>query len=287
MSTKQTIKSKEEILEKHLECNPMKPIQHSILNKVYAAMEEYHSQFKTDFQIAWEMLDTRDKPFFLNEIRSLINLLLKEEITMSKFVEELNTCAYKWRSQFRPIDDGDVEKWIEDWKRYSEMELTELDEQKQIGNLRPGAKVKIEWQNLDGTELCIDYGYAFLTPFQDDGIDDYFIHVPSPDNSSGKGNVPPEWQHINQLLSNRLVKKIIIEPDQLLQSSHQKELDELAEILKVYIAAIDNIYNHNEDTRAAVIRYFGLHHPPIPEWFRKYIPVETQLKQQSPEIKNQ
>ncbi len=55
------------------------------------------SEQKNDFQIAWELSQTKDKPFFVDAIKKLLNAYDGEEISFSKFVEELNVAAYKWR----------------------------------------------------------------------------------------------------------------------------------------------------------------------------------------------
>jgi len=53
------------------------------------------SEQKTDFQIAWELSQTKDKPFFVDTIKKLLNAYDGEEISFSKFVEELNVSAWK------------------------------------------------------------------------------------------------------------------------------------------------------------------------------------------------
>jgi len=51
---------------------------------------------KTDFQIAWELSQTKDKPFFIDIVRALIRSYDDEEISLSKLVEELNIMSVKW-----------------------------------------------------------------------------------------------------------------------------------------------------------------------------------------------
>lgn len=51
---------------------------------------------KTDFQIAWELSMSKEKPFFVDTFRTLLNKYDKEEISLSKFVEELNVSSVKW-----------------------------------------------------------------------------------------------------------------------------------------------------------------------------------------------
>lgn len=90
-------------------------------------------------------------------------------------------------------------------KKYSLKELTKLQWKKLVGTPSAGRMVRIYWR--DGV---IDYGYLFLLPECDEADGDYLVHVPQPDNSSGIGDAPPIWQHINNLLSNDLVKRISV-----------------------------------------------------------------------------
>ncbi len=90
-------------------------------------------------------------------------------------------------------------------KKYSLKELTEPQWSKLVGIPSPGKMVEIYWKGG-----IIDYGYLFLLPECDENDYDYFVHVPKPDNSSGIGDAPPIWQHINNLLSNDLVKRISV-----------------------------------------------------------------------------
>lgn len=53
--------------------------------------DEYH-------KIAFSIAGTRNKPFFIDTFRKLLNQFDKEEISMSRFVEELNVTAVKWAS---------------------------------------------------------------------------------------------------------------------------------------------------------------------------------------------
>ena len=52
---------------------------------------------KTDYEIALELSQTTNKPFFIDTIRKLIAEYDNENISLSKLVEELNTSAYKWQ----------------------------------------------------------------------------------------------------------------------------------------------------------------------------------------------
>lgn len=78
-------------------------------SKVLAAMDEYAASRKTDFQIAWELSQTKDKPFFIDTFRKLLRLYDKEEISLSKFVEELNIAAYKWHESYAASQGKDRE----------------------------------------------------------------------------------------------------------------------------------------------------------------------------------
>lgn len=57
---------------------------------------------ETDSQIAWKLSLSRDKPFFIDTFRALLNQYDKEEISLSKLVEELNVAAYKWAITYKP-----------------------------------------------------------------------------------------------------------------------------------------------------------------------------------------
>lgn len=102
-------------------------------------------------------------------------------------------------------------EFLAEHKKYGDIDLTEAEQIKLYGMPHPGATIKIHWQDLKGKDVCIDEGYMILLPFQEGEIDDYFIHVPRPDNPGGIGNSPPEWSHINKLLKNKLVKYLIVE----------------------------------------------------------------------------
>lgn len=49
-----------------------------------------------DIKLALKIASTRDKPFFVGMVRELVNSYLKEDISTSKLVEELNITAFKW-----------------------------------------------------------------------------------------------------------------------------------------------------------------------------------------------
>lgn len=102
-------------------------------------------------------------------------------------------------------------EFIAEHKYYGDIDLEDNEQQKLYGMPHPGATIKIHWQDKKGRVVLIDTGYMILLPFQDGQIDDYFIHVPRPENPGGIGNSPPEWAHINRLLKNPLVKQLIVE----------------------------------------------------------------------------
>lgn len=102
-------------------------------------------------------------------------------------------------------------EFLAEHKKYGDIDLTEQEQCKLYGMPHPGATISIQWQDEKGNDVCVDTGYMILLPFQDEHIDDYFIHVPEPDNPGGIGNAEPEWAHINKLLKNKLVKHLIIE----------------------------------------------------------------------------
>ena len=101
------------------------------------------SDQKTDFQIAWELSQTKDKPFFVDTIKKLLNAYDGEEISFSKFVEELNIAAYKWQQSHRDCEElkkenDELRKEIEGlkisldstWNLYEEQSkrISELEE---------------------------------------------------------------------------------------------------------------------------------------------------------------
>lgn len=99
------------------------------------------------------------------------------------------------------------QQFIKEHKTYGDIELTDQESGKLKGMPFPGATVNIYWNSPDN---IVDTGYLFLLPFADRDIDDYFIHVPKPENPGGKENSEPEWAHINKLLKNDYCKKIIV-----------------------------------------------------------------------------
>lgn len=101
-------------------------------------------------------------------------------------------------------------EFLAEHKKYGDIDLTEEEQKKLYGMPHPGANIQIHWQDKKGKDVCIDEGYMFLLPFQQDEIDDYFVHVPKPENPGGIGNVDPEWAHINKLLKNPFVKYLIV-----------------------------------------------------------------------------
>ena len=58
----------------------------------------------------YQFLVGRDKPFFIDTFRSLLNQYDKEEISLSKVVEELNVQAYKWHLGRHGLTPDDADK---------------------------------------------------------------------------------------------------------------------------------------------------------------------------------
>jgi hypothetical protein len=69
----------------------------------------------------------------------------------------------------------------------------------------PGGKVEIQWTDRE----IPDYGYVFTLPTMDLDENDFFIHVPRPENLGGIGDAPEVHIHSYELASFDLVKKII------------------------------------------------------------------------------
>lgn len=85
-------------------------------------------------------------------------------------------------------------------EKYQYAEISDQQQSKIKGEIKLGARVSIKWKGRNFK----DKGYIFATPECDDDLDmnDVFIHVPSPDNEDGMGDVPPAWCHLNSLLLN-------------------------------------------------------------------------------------
>jgi hypothetical protein len=98
-----------------------------------------------------------------------------------------------------------MKELIKEYKKYTSKELSKSQWAKLEGHPSAGKMVRIYWK--DG---IIDYGYLLLLPERDENDFDYLIHVPKPDNSAGIGDAPPVWQHINNLLSNKLIKRVSV-----------------------------------------------------------------------------
>lgn len=94
-------------------------------------------------------------------------------------------------------------KEIEDYQN-SEIDDNLFD--KLEGETMPGAHVEIFWKKRDET----DTGYVFVLPNQTWDEGDVCVHIPKPDNSDGMDDAPEVHIHISNLLSNKLVKKIVV-----------------------------------------------------------------------------
>jgi hypothetical protein len=116
------------------------------------------SEQKTDFQIAWELSQTKDKPFFVDTIKKLLNAYDGEEISFSKFVEELNVSAWKWRGLPENSGDRDCEelkKEVEYKTNYYE-DKCEMMRRIQIENEQRISELEKEVERLKG---LIDEAY--------------------------------------------------------------------------------------------------------------------------------
>jgi NTP pyrophosphatase (non-canonical NTP hydrolase) len=65
---------------------------------------------QSDFQIAWQLSQTTEKPFFIDSFRQLIDRYELEEISLSKIVEVLNVAAFKWRENAKGAAAGGVQE---------------------------------------------------------------------------------------------------------------------------------------------------------------------------------
>lgn len=108
--------------------------------------------------------------------------------------------------------EQDMETLLEEREKCMCLDIPEVWYKKIPGwdKLEPGDKIKIQWAGevLEGIE---DDGYLFQLPICDDdhGMLDFFVHIPSPDNSSGIGDAPQVFTHLISLMENKLVKKLI------------------------------------------------------------------------------
>lgn len=97
-----------------------------------------------------------------------------------------------------------MKNWItQQLKKWQDKELADRDYKKLRNTPGPGYIVELHWK-----ENIVDKGYLFQTP--ECNNDSYFVHVPEPSNPSGKDSCDPEWRHLNELLSNPQLIKIII-----------------------------------------------------------------------------
>jgi hypothetical protein len=99
-------------------------------------------------------------------------------------------------------------------KKYAMIYLADDAQSKLKGEYAPGCKVEILWHLPDGEEYykIIDKGYAFHVGGMDTDCGDFFIHVPCSENPGGKGDGDEIWVHVNNLLINKLVRKVILKP---------------------------------------------------------------------------
>ncbi|TDQ27670.1 hypothetical protein [Tenacibaculum caenipelagi] len=86
----------------------------------------------------------------------------------------------------------------------------ELLNKKIIGRVDAGGKVEIQWKDKENT----DTGYVFTLPNMDLDENDFFIHIPYPDNSGGIGDAPEVHIHALELASFDLVYAIKCSPKQ-------------------------------------------------------------------------
>lgn len=78
-------------------------------------------------------------------------------------------------------------------QNYSDLSFNKMDP-----NIEIGDPVMLLWK--DG---FFDCGYCFVLPGQDfDGMREFMIHIPQPNNSNGKDSNPPDWLHSSFIMEN-------------------------------------------------------------------------------------
>lgn len=105
--------------------------------------------------------------------------------------------------------EQDIDLLLKEQVANMQMEIPDDCYLKLGDDLQAGDRILISWGGdiLDGIE---DEGYLFQLPTSEDdpGMLDFFVHIPHPDNSSGKGDAPQVFTHLLSLLQNKLVKSI-------------------------------------------------------------------------------
>lgn len=103
-------------------------------------------------------------------------------------------------------------EFLKEDAKFKYKELTNKQYDKLVGNIEAGSKVKIYWNDENWPKNLYDKGYVFALPSHDWTIDtDLWVHIPRPENPSGKDECSAEWKHLNDLLSNDYCKKIVLE----------------------------------------------------------------------------
>lgn len=104
----------------------------------------------------------------------------------------------------------DLEELLLERNEILEKELTSENWEKLKGEQTvAGKKCDIHWSFPD-YEL-VDEGYLFDLPIGNESDEgDIFVHIPEPENPSGMDTPPPVFTHLQCLMCNILVSKIII-----------------------------------------------------------------------------
>lgn len=93
--------------------------------------------------------------------------------------------------------------------KYADAEYSDKELEKLVGNPSAGCKVVVKWGGgmLKDVE---DDGYCFSLPMCDEDywMYDFFVHIPSPENPGGIGDIEGQFLHIGDLIKNKLVKTI-------------------------------------------------------------------------------
>jgi len=99
-------------------------------------------------------------------------------------------------------------KAFEIMEEFSELENIDFDK---LPDLQPGDHIEIYWKNIDYEFELPDKGYVLTLPNTVDAdCGNVIIHVPMPNNYSGKDEAEEVFIHLIDLSNNNNFKKICI-----------------------------------------------------------------------------
>ena len=99
-----------------------------------------------------------------------------------------------------------MKKLLEEITKFQNEDLPDDLYKKLSGEILPAASVKVYWIDRDEA----DRGYVFVLPHQRVDEGDVCVHVPQMDNSDGIGDGEPVYCHLSKILTNKLVKKVVL-----------------------------------------------------------------------------